>query len=236
MTSPDKSSGPAAGYLPDPLDVWSALESVYWSAQQSAHPWAEALAGLRDTYLGVQSAALVVARINDPATPEAWQDDPRALVSYDLGRLVVGERAWPVRLTTALATGVNELPPDMDVVRGRWQVRVSEFARRTQYALDCLAAGEVPTEVGLEGVRLHVPGERLPAAPVGFLGGPHGGLLASTEESIAQAEQTVDTAALWVEYLGEWATAAVYVLALDHRAQLVELFVDYITGGGRRDG
>jgi hypothetical protein len=266
MTSPDRSSGPAAGYLPDPLDVWSALESVYWSAQQSAHPWAEALAGLRDSYLGVQAAALVVAKVNDPVTPEDWEKDPRALVAYDLGRLVTGERAWPVRLTTALATDVGALPPDMTEVRGRWQARVFEFARRAQHALDCLAAGRVPTEVELEGVPLHMPTVRPPVTPAQFRGGPHGGMLASTETNIAHAEEAieavhemttdedtgaaaavvewrlpeyeaaVDLSALWPEYLGEWATAAVYVLAVDHRAQLVELFVEHVTGGGRHDG
>lgn len=265
MTSPDKSGGPAAGYLPDALDVWSAIEGVYWSGQIAGHPWAEALAGLRDSYLGVTAAALVVAKANDPsATPAEWESDPRALVAYDLGLLIEGERAWPLRLTTALASAVNELPGDPGEVAGRWHARVYEFARRAQHALDCLASGREPKpdETDLELVPPHRPVERRPVAPSQFRAGPHGRLLALTEASFVHAEeaaeavremttdedtggaaavpewqlaeygQLVDAAALWDVYLSEWATAAVYVLALDHRAQLVDLFAAKINGGG----
>lgn len=269
MTSADKNAPADAGYTstgpkwPDVIDVWAALESVYWPAVTTSSPWADAVAALVDNLLTVEAARLVLAKYDANRDVDEDRFDPRALVVDDVERLVVGEQAWPTRLTKALTDKVRVLPWYFSGVADARHVAMFGFARRAQLVVDALAAGQDPDPAALApGPPVHERTDDV-VFPAELRDGPNGWLITAAYEQMERAEEAAqdahelgdyedeetgdrgfvvpehmlgdyeqlhDEAILWPTYLGDWAFAASYVLATDHRDRLISMIARKVTG------
>ncbi len=263
------STGPDAGYTstgpkwPDVLDVWAALESVYWPAGSVASPWADAFAALVDSLLTAEAARLVLAKYNSAGDVDEERFDPRAHVAYDVGRLIGGERPWPLMLTTKLAAKVEALPWYFSGVADARHAAMFEFARRAQLVVNALAAGRDPDPADLApGPPVHGRTDDV-VFPAELRGGPNAWLIVAAYEQMERAEEAAqdaheigdyedeetgdrgfvipehmlddyeqlhDEAILWPTYLGDWAFAASYVVATDHRERLLAMIGRKVTG------